>query len=124
MKSKEELKHDGFTESGIARYEETVKEYSETLYSKSISYGEADKAADLAREVTHDHVRAAAYKIASYPKAKVSPWMVASQVAEYVFTAVGAFALGNITETWGTPLFVGAAVIAGILISVRLTRSK
>ncbi len=125
MKNKDELKCDGFTESGVARYDETVKEYADTLYSKSISFGEADKDAKLAREVTHDHVRAAAYTIAkSYGKDKKSPWMVVSQVAEYVFTAIGAFAVGNTSETWGTPLFVCSAVIAGILISVRLSNSK
>ena len=125
MKTKDELKKDGFTESGVDRYEKTVKEYSNTLHSKSINFGEADKATDLPREVTHDHVRAAAYTIAkSYGKQKLSPWMVASQVAEYVFTALGSFALGKTTESWSTPLFVGCAVIAGILVAVRLSRSK
>ena len=125
MKNKEELESDGFTASGLARYQETVKDYAETLRSKAVTFGEADKAPDLPREVTHDHVRAAAHLIAnSYGKDKVSPWLIVSQVAEYVLTAISAFALGNTDKVWGTPVFVISAVVAGILIAVRLSKSK
>lgn len=125
MKSKDDLIKSGFTESGLARYEQTVNEYAEMLYSKSVSFGEADKAKGLPREVTHDHVRAAAYTIAkSYGREKKSSWMIVSQVAEYIFTAVSAFALGNLEKNWGTPLFVSAAVLAGILVAVRVSKSK
>lgn len=125
MKTDQELEQDGFTVSGIARYQDTVNGYSETLHSKAITYGDADKDPALPREVTHDHVRAAAHLIAnSFGKEKTSPWWVASQVAEYVLTAVSAFALGNTAKDWGTPVFVISAVIAGILIAVRLSNSK
>lgn len=125
MKSKEELEHDGFTNSGVSRFEDTVKEYSGALYSKSIGFGKMDKADDLSLEVTHDHVRKAAFAIAkSFGKEKVSAWMVVSQVAEYVLTAIAAFALGLLSKPWGTPLFVVASVLAGLLIAIRLTRSK
>ncbi len=125
MKSKQELEQEGFTTSGLTRYEETVKAYADTLHSKAITYGEADKAPDLSREVTHDHVRAAAHLIAnSYGKDKVSPWWIVSQVAEYILTATSAFALGNTDKAWGTPVFVISAVVAGILIAVRLSKSK
>lgn len=125
MKSTEELESDGFTASGLARYQETVKTYAETLHSKAITYGDADKAPDLPREVTHDHVRAAAHLIAnSYGKDKVSSWWIVCQVAEYVLTATSAFALGNTGKQWGTPVFVISAVVAGILIAVRLSKSK
>lgn len=125
MKNTEELESDGFTASGLARYQETVKTYAETLRSKAVTYGDADKAPDLPREVTHDHVRAAAHLIAnSYGKDKVSSWWIVSQVAEYVLTATSAFALGNTDKPWGTPVFVVSAVVAGILIAVRLSKSK
>lgn len=125
MKSKQELENDGFTTSGLARYEETVKEYAETLHSKAKTFGEADKARDLPREVTHDHVRAAAHLIAnSYGKDKQSQWLVVSQVVEYILTAISAYALGNTAKPWGIPVFVISAVVAGILIAVRLSKSK
>lgn len=125
MKTKQQLVNDGFTDSGIARYVETLGDYSDSLHSKAKSYGEAEKADGMTREVTHDHVRAAAYTIAkSIGSKKASPWMVTAQVAEYVLTAVGAYALGNTAEPWGIPLFVIAAVVAGILVAVRLSRSN
>jgi hypothetical protein len=125
VKDSEELKNNGFTESGLARYEQTVEEYADLLYTKSINFGDADKAADYDREVTHDHVRAAAFKIAqSYGKEKVSGWLIFSQICEYIFTAIGAYSLSNLDETWGTPLFVGSAVIAGILVAIRLSRKN
>jgi|TARA_R110000851_G_scaffold210472_1_gene362875 hypothetical protein len=125
VKSTQELEQDGFTASGLARYQGTVEAYADTLHIKAITYGDADKAPDLPREVTHDHVRAAAHLIAnSYGKDKASSWWVVSQVAEYILTATSAFALGNIDKNWGTPVFVISAVIAGILIAVRLSKSK
>jgi hypothetical protein len=125
VKNNEELEDDGFTVSGLARYQETVKIYAETLHNKATTFGDADKAPGLPREVTHDHVRAAAHLIAnSYGKDKVSAWWITSQVAEYILTATSAFALGNTDKPWGTPVFVISAVVAGILIAVRLSKSK
>lgn len=125
MKTKEQLEEDGFTASGLSRYQSAVNEYAETLYTKSVTYGDADKAPDLPREVTHDHVRSAAHLIASsFGRDKPSSWWAASQVAEYVLTAASAFALGNSTKDWSTPVFVISAIVAGILIAVRLSKSK
>ena len=61
MRTDQELKQDGYTASGIVRYQDTVKGYSDALHSKAITFGDADKDPDLPREVTHDHVRAAAH---------------------------------------------------------------
>jgi len=125
VKSDQELELDGFTKSGLTRYQETVSAYADTLHKKAVTFGEADKASDLPLEVTHDHVRAATHLIAnSFGKNKGSPWWVISQVSEYLLTAISAFALGNTSTEWGTPVFVISAVIAGILIAVRLSKSK
>jgi hypothetical protein len=125
VKTDQELEEDGFTASGLARYRDTLKEYTDTLHSKSITYGEADKAPDLPREVTHDHVRSAAHLIANtFGRDKTSQWWVVCQVFEYLLTAISAYALGNSAKAWSTPVFVISAVVAGILISVRLSKSK
>jgi hypothetical protein len=125
MKTSADLEKDGFTSSGLSRYQQTVREYAEALHSKAVTYGDADKAPDLAREVTHDHVRAAAHLIANaFGRPKTSGWWVVCQVTEYVLTAVSAFALGNTTKPWGTPVFVITAVVVGILVAVRLSKSK
>lgn len=125
MKTAEDLERDGFTSSGLSRYQQTVREYAEVLHAKAVTYGDADKAPDLSREVTHDHVRSAAHLIAnSFGKPRTSSWWITCQVAEYVLTAASAFALGNTSKPWGTPVFVIAAVVAGILVAVRLSKSK
>lgn len=125
MKTAGQLQTDGFTTSGIDRYQQTVTEYAEILHSKAVGYGDAAKAPGLAREVTHDHVRAAAHSIAdSIGKPKASRWLAISNVAEYALTATSAFALGNTKEIWGTPVFVISAVIAGILIALRIAKGR
>lgn len=125
MKTPQELQKDGFTESGISRYEQTTKEYADAVHSKSISFGKADQANGLPLEVTHEHVRAAAYTIGkSYGREHKTPWMIASNVAEYVFTAIAGIGGGNLKETWGTPVFGVSLAIAVILIVVRLAKSK
>jgi hypothetical protein len=125
LKNLEELEKDGFTASGLSRYQETLEQYSSALHTKSITYGDADKASNMPREVTHDHVRSAAHQIAnSFGKDKSSPWWILCQVIEYSLTAISAYALGNTDKEWGTPVFVICAVVAGILIAVRLSKSK
>ena len=56
-----ELNTEGFTPSGKIHYYKTLKDYSQTLFDKAISY--ADKA--QVREVTHNDVRNAAHSIAN-----------------------------------------------------------
>lgn len=125
MKTAGQLQADGFTTSGIYRYQQTVTEYAEILHAKAVSYGDAAKAPSLAREVTHDHVRAAAHLIAdSVGKPKTSGWFAVSHVAEYALTAISAFSLGNTKAIWSTPVFVISAVIAGILIVVRISKVR
>ncbi|MEX1199500.1 MAG: hypothetical protein WEB02_01805 [Methylophaga sp.] len=125
MKTSQDLDQAGYTTSGIARYEQTVEEYADTLHNKALKFGELNKAPDLPIEITHDNVRAAAYQIANtYGKNKTSHWAIISQVTEYILTAISAYALGKTSESWGLPLFVIAAIIAGILIAIRLSKSK
>ncbi len=125
IKTTSDLETDGFTASGQTRYQQTVDDYAATLHLKAVKLGDADKGRGLDREVTHDHVRAAAHSIAmSFGKPSRSNWLVAGNVAEYALTAVGAFAVANTTKSWGTPVFIIAIVIAGILVAIRITNSR
>lgn len=125
MKNQEQLENSGFTESGKARFIQTVEDYSEKLFSKASSYGNADKAKDLPLEVTHDHVRQAAHSLASsYGKERPSKWAVACHIGEYIFTAIAGIGGGNISKSWGQITFGVSLAIAVILIVFRISRTR
>ena len=125
MKSTQELKEAGFTESGKSRYSATLAGYSEALFSKAVNYGEVDKAPDIPREVTHDHVRAAAHSIAaSYGSPQRSKLAVFLQILEYVFTAAAGVGGGNLKESWGVPVFVLGVALAVVCFVVRSLKEK
>lgn len=125
MKTPQELVQSGFTESGKARYTQTVEDYAEALYAKASSYGIADKARDLPLEITHEHVRQGAYSMASsYGKDRSSRWTLASHIGEYAFTAIAGVGGGHISEGWGMITFGVSLAIAVILIVFRLSKSK
>lgn len=123
MKSDEELKKDGFTTTGIQRYQGTIREYENSLYEKSLKFGDAHKAQDLPTEITHAHVKSAASSIAnSYGDSKLSGGQIMAQVLEYILTAVSAFALAKLNTNWGMPVFVITAIITALLVFTRLLR--
>lgn len=59
--SEPDLTNAGYTASGKDRYVKTVNDYSQTLFQKAINFGDIDKA--QTREVTHEHVKAAAHSM-------------------------------------------------------------
>lgn len=125
MKTQQELQAAGFTLTGSKRYGDTVNDYSETLFKKSVIYGEASKADDANLEVTHDHVRAAAHNIAStFAKEKPSTWCLPVQIGEYLFTLGAGVGGGAYKETWGIPVFVACIALGVILFVVRNTTLK
>jgi hypothetical protein len=115
----------GFTDSGLPRFTETVNDYAKLLLHRSVQYGEADRAEGLPREITHDHVRAAAYSIAkSYGKTKVPGWAVPVQIAEYICTAIAGVGAGHLDKGIGILGFGVALAAAVILIVIRLVAAK
>lgn len=122
-KTEEQLTAEGFTASGVCRYVDTVEEYSEDLYRRSVASGDNDKDRNLSREVTHEHVRSSAESI-RYARPKKSKWMMASQIGEYLFTALAGVGGGKLDEAWGVGLFVVGVALATILIVFRLTNSN
>lgn len=124
--SEEQLRASGFTESsGVPRFTETVKEYSNLLFARAVHYGDVDKAPNLAREITHEHVRQAAFSIAkSYGKPAKSKWTTLGQIGEYIFTAVAGVGGGHLDNQLGIAAFGIGLTGAVILVVLRLTKNK
>ena len=115
----------GFTQSGSARFNVTVQDYADQLFEKCVHYGDVDKGKDLPREVTHDHVRSAAYTIArSYGRPQTPKWAIYTQIGEYVFTAIGGAGAGRLDEPLGIAAFVGGAGLAVLLFVLRATHAR
>lgn len=115
------LENDGFTASGEARFKETIQDYSNTVYKKSVNYGELDKASNMPREITHDHVKSAAHSIAqSYGKDKPTKMQKFSQAGEYIATAIGGAGASHLDKTPGVIAFVVGAILAVLLFSYRV----
>ena len=114
----------GFTRSGRVQFIKTVRDYATQLGKKAISYGDGDKALGMQREVTHDHVRAAAHTMArKFGRTPRTKWMIACQVSEYLFTAIMGIGAGNLASQWGMLTFSGGISAAVILIVLRLAKS-
>lgn len=125
MKTEAELKAAGFTDSGRSRYKTVATGYADDLYAKAVSYGEADKAPNMPREVTHDHVRAGAHSIVkSYGTPQRSRISIFLQIFEYLLTAAAGIGGGNFDKDWGILLFVGAVAIAVVCFVTRSLSDK
>lgn len=102
-----ELDRSGYTGSGKTRYKKTVNDYNDLLYEKSIHFGDIDKAPNSPREVTHEHVKAAAHSIAkSFGKPVKPKWFSAAKIGQFVFAALFGLATGNFPDTWALILFI------------------
>jgi len=125
VKTDQELLEQGFTDSGRDRYKKTAGEYCDTLYTKSLALGDRDKADGFPREVTHDHVKAAAHVIASsYGKRGTSRLTVICQIGEYVCAIAAGVGGSNLSEKWGGIVFGTGLTIGIILFVVRNTRKE
>lgn len=117
------LRNEGFTDSGRRRYCDSVGDYASTLKTRAVFYAEADKAPDLAREVTHDHVRTAAIALAGRRSAPTGLG-IAGQVGEYLATAGAGFSAGHLDTGLGILGFGIFMATAVLLLVVRLVRDR
>lgn len=124
MKTDQELKDAGFTDSGTTRYRATAKGYCDELFTKAVALGDRDKATDTPREVTHEHVRDAASELAQRGRDNQTPSQVWCQVGEYVFTAAAGVGAGKLDQSWGVMLFGVSVALGVILFVIRNTRKK
>lgn len=124
MKTDQDLKTAGFTDSGLNRYEKTVEDYCEGLYTKAVALGDRDKASDTPREVTHEHVRDAASELQRRGREAKSPTQIWCQVGEYICAATAGIGAGKLDATWGIALFGLSLTIGVILFIVRSQGGK
>lgn len=124
MKTDNELREAGFTESGAKRYAATTTAYCNELFAKSIASGDRDKALDTAREVTHEHVREAAAVLAVRGQDGQSTLQVWCQIGEYVCAALAGVGGGKLDQTWGVIVFGLSLTLGVILFVTRNTRSR
>ena len=114
-----------FTTSGKQQFEATVEDYTNQLLSKSVHFGEIDRASGLAPEITHDHVRSAAAVISStFGRAVPPKWLIPANVGEHLSTAAAGVGGGHLDKPWGIATFGIGISIAVILVVVRLTIGK
>ena len=120
-----QLTQAGFTESGITRYKNTLIEYNKLLFDKSVSFGDLDKAKDLSREVTHEHVKQAAHNIAnSYGKPRKPWWMTLVQFGSYLAAIGVGLASGYLDKQNGVIGFAVSFAIGAILFIIEKTSSN
>jgi len=121
--SESDLTAAGYTISGKDRYVKTVNEYSKVLFEKAVNFGEIDKA--QAREVTHEHVKAAAHSIAnSFGKPSQPKWLWAAKVGQYLCAALVGVATNHLDNIYGAIGFVVSFSIGGILLYLDNSKNK
>jgi len=125
----ERLKEAGFTDSGMKRYVDTVSEYSDVLFERSMKIGEARKASDSDTEINYENVQGAVKIISSnFGSDEVPKWKLWAQAGEYLLTAtcgyLGSQATQESAPTYFTILFVLAAVFGvGLFIARRTSKN-
>lgn len=119
MKTEPELKKSGFTISGVDRYQKAATDFSSKLFEKCIVLGERDKASDMDREITHEHVREAAAELQRKGRSGLSTKQIVCQILEYVATAIAGAATGILDKPVGVLIFVISVAIGVILFVVR-----
>lgn len=124
MKTDQDLKAAGFTDSGQNRYKKTVDDYCEEIYSKAVALGDRDKAVDAPREVTHEHVRDAAAEIQRRGRESKNSTQIWCQVGEYVCAGTAGVGAGKLDAPWGIALFGLSLTIGVILFIVRSQGGK
>jgi hypothetical protein len=124
MKTDEELKDAGFTDSGTTRYKASAKAYCDELFAKAVALGDRDKASDAPREVTHEHVRGAAAVLAIRGQDMQDATQIWCRIGEYICAASAGVGGGNLQQTWGVALFGLSLTVGVVLFVIRNTRSR
>lgn len=123
--SEDKIEIAGFTDSGKTGFKKTVSEYSDMIFNKATGLADVHKADDCLREVTHEHVKAAAIMIASnYGKPRKRRWLVFTQILEYIGTAIAGWSTVYLKETWGIQVFVVTIATVVILMVLRLIKES
>jgi len=118
-----QLQRAGFTASGTKHFDDTVIDYSKTLFKKSRGLGEVNKAENMSAEITHENVRAAAFSIARSYGTPQKHWILkVTQIGEYICAGVAGAGAGHLDKTPGMVAFTASLVLGALLMVVRLSR--
>ena len=121
----EPLQKSGFTAAGQKRFVDTVQDYGAQLFGRSVKYAEANKAPDVDRDVTYEHVRTAAHSLAgSFGRPEPPKWILPCQIGEYIATGVAGAGVGHLDKTWGIALALAGTAGAILLLILRVTKGK
>ena len=119
------LDESGLTQPAKTHFETAASDYASELLRRTVLQADADKASDGdSTEAIAKHVRDAAYDLASNPPDRpVSPWGIAGQVGEYLFTAAAGVGAGHLDKQPGQIAFGVCLALATILLVTRLART-
>jgi len=99
--SENALEESGFITSGKDHYKKVVNSYAEELFFKSIAYAEGDRASNLKREVTHEHIKKAYFSIVNSGLNRKDPiWTLLCQIFEYIIMAMVGVCGSYIDKSW------------------------
>lgn len=120
-----DLTHRGFTVSGSQEFATTVYDFASTLLKRCVVFGENNKAPNMPAEIAHDHVRMAALSMSrSFGAPSRSAWSIASQVCEYLATAVAGIGGGHLDKPTGIAVFALGISFAVVLFVTRLASRR
>lgn len=123
--SEEGLRAAGFTDSGAPRFKDTVQEYLNILFERAILYANVDKAPNLPREITHGHIRSAAFSIAkSFGKPVKSKWAIPVEIGKCLAIAIAGVGGGHLDKQVGFIAFALALAATVILVTIQLAIVK
>ena len=115
------LDAEGFTNSGKAHFKNILTSYINDLFTKSITHADVDRAENMDREVTHDHMKRAYVSLANRRMDIYSFWVVVVQIIEYVIMALIGVCGSNIASSWG---YIGFPLGLFVLAMLILLRTK
>ena len=95
----------GFINSGKRKFIETVVEFSESLFTKTVMLSDATSE-ESEREITSDYVKEAAFKIFAHPLKHYSKTYRLLSIAEYIFSIGIGVGASNLNTFWGIIVFV------------------
>lgn len=95
----------GFINSGKRKFIETVVEFSESLFTKTVMLSDATSE-ESEREITSDYVKEAAFKIFAHPLKHYSKTYRLLSIAEYIFSIGIGVGASNLKTFWGIIVFV------------------
>lgn len=95
----------GFINSGKRKFIETVVEFSESLFTKTVMLSDATSE-ESEREITSDYVKEAAFKIFAHPLKHYSKTYRLLSIAEYIFSIGIGVVASNLNTFWGIIVFV------------------